>query len=92
MISVKASRLNDSERRLYAEKVTLAFWRAVGGDNEEIEGLDESEETVKWTLFESLFIYVIIVLNQQSFNYNSISIYILNIVYNISIENISINH
>ncbi len=92
MISVKASRLNDSERRLYAEKVTLAFWRAVGGDNEEIEGLDESEETVKWTLFESLFIYVIIVLNQQSFKYNSNSIYILNIVYNISIENISINH
>jgi len=46
IISVKASRLNDSERKLYAEKVTLAFWRAVGGDNEEIEGLDESEETV----------------------------------------------
>ncbi len=64
IISVEASRLNDSERRLYAEKVTLAFWRAVGGDNEEIEGLDESEETIKWTLFESLFIYVIIVLNQ----------------------------
>jgi hypothetical protein len=47
IISVEASRLNDGERRLYAEKVTLAFWRAVGGDNEEIEGLDESEETIK---------------------------------------------
>ncbi len=91
IISVKASRLNDNERKLYAEKVTLAFWRAVGGDNEEIEGLDESEETVNWTLFES-FIYVIIVLSQQSFNYNFVSIYILNIVYYISIENISINH
>ena len=33
-----------AERKAYAEKVTLAFWRAMKGDEQEIEGLDSSDQ------------------------------------------------
>ncbi|RWS30584.1 alpha- and gamma-adaptin-binding protein p34-like protein [Leptotrombidium deliense] len=36
----KAQQLNGDERRRYAEKVTIAFWKALGGDDNEIESLD----------------------------------------------------
>lgn len=35
----KASTLTGEERKQYAEKVTIAFWKAIGGDEEEIAGL-----------------------------------------------------
>ncbi|XP_072166734.1 alpha- and gamma-adaptin-binding protein p34-like [Diadema setosum] len=39
----KANSLEGEERRRYAEKVAIAFWRAVGGDQEEIDGLDDDD-------------------------------------------------
>ncbi|GFY46546.1 alpha- and gamma-adaptin-binding protein p34 [Trichonephila inaurata madagascariensis] len=39
----KAAGLNNEEKKKYAEKVAIAFWRAMGGDEDEIEGLDDSE-------------------------------------------------
>ncbi|GBL93471.1 hypothetical protein AVEN_59673-1 [Araneus ventricosus] len=39
----RASGLNGDERKKYAEKVAIAFWRAMGGDEDEIEGLDSDE-------------------------------------------------
>ena len=40
--TVKSSQMNETDRRHYAEEVTLAFWRAIGGDEQEIEGLDST--------------------------------------------------
>ncbi|GIY12898.1 alpha- and gamma-adaptin-binding protein p34 [Caerostris extrusa] len=37
----KASSLEGEERKKYAEKVAIAFWRAIGGPEDEIEGLDD---------------------------------------------------
>jgi len=37
-----ATSLPPDQRKAYAEKVTLAFWRAIGGDDKEIEGIGES--------------------------------------------------
>ncbi|CAH1796246.1 unnamed protein product [Owenia fusiformis] len=31
------------QRKAYAEKVALSFWRAIGGDEDEIEGLSDSD-------------------------------------------------
>lgn len=39
----KAASLEGNERRLYAEKVAIAFWRAMGCDEEEIAGLSSDE-------------------------------------------------
>lgn len=36
----KAKNLPPEERKAYAEKVVLAFWKAMGGDEDEIAGLD----------------------------------------------------
>lgn len=41
----RASSLPASERKDYAEKVAIAFWRAMGGSEEEIAGLGEDDET-----------------------------------------------
>jgi len=38
----KAADLPPDERKNYAEKVTMAFWRAIGGDEEEIAGVGEN--------------------------------------------------
>lgn len=35
-----AASLPPTQRRDYAEKVAVAFWRAMGGDEEEVDGLD----------------------------------------------------
>ena len=32
--------MNETERKDYAEKMSMAFWRAIGGDINEIEGLE----------------------------------------------------
>lgn len=37
------------ERRAFAEKVTMAFWRAIGGDEDELEGLDDG----LWLVYRS---------------------------------------
>ena len=29
------------DRKVFAEQVTMAFWRAIGGDEDELEGLDD---------------------------------------------------
>ncbi|XP_043933814.1 alpha- and gamma-adaptin-binding protein p34 [Protopterus annectens] len=40
----KASTLPHQQRKLHAEKVAKAFWMAIGGDQEEIEGLTSDDE------------------------------------------------
>ena len=39
----QVSTLEGSERKAYAEKVTMSFWRAMKGDEQEIEGLSSSD-------------------------------------------------
>ncbi|XP_076342603.1 alpha- and gamma-adaptin-binding protein p34-like [Tachypleus tridentatus] len=40
----KAATLCGAERRKYAEKVTVALWRALGGQEEEVAGLSSEED------------------------------------------------
>ncbi|KAG8440790.1 hypothetical protein GDO86_006502 [Hymenochirus boettgeri] len=40
----KAASLPHEQRKLHAEKVAKAFWMAIGGDRDEIEGLSSDEE------------------------------------------------
>ncbi|XP_015099363.2 alpha- and gamma-adaptin-binding protein p34 isoform X1 [Vicugna pacos] len=40
----KAATLPHEQRKLHAEKVAKAFWMAIGGDRDEIEGLSSDEE------------------------------------------------
>ena len=40
----KAESLPHSERKAYAEQVAVAFWKAMGGDDDEIEGLGLDEK------------------------------------------------
>ena len=46
MCSMKsqASALEGAERKAFAEKVTMAFWKAIEGDEAEIEGLSSPDE------------------------------------------------
>jgi len=37
----KSSNLNPEERKAYAEKVAIAFWKSMGGSDDEIDGLDD---------------------------------------------------
>jgi hypothetical protein len=37
----KSMQLNGEERKNYAQKVVVDFWRALGGDEEEIKNLDD---------------------------------------------------
>ncbi|XP_060779868.1 alpha- and gamma-adaptin-binding protein p34 [Neoarius graeffei] len=41
----KASSLPHEQRKVHAEKVAKAFWMAIGGDQDEIEGLSSGEES-----------------------------------------------
>ena len=41
----KAQDLPPEERKTYAEKMAIAFWRSIGGNEDEIAGLDSDEET-----------------------------------------------
>ncbi|XP_029009790.1 alpha- and gamma-adaptin-binding protein p34 [Betta splendens] len=41
----KASSLPHEQRKLHAEKVAKAFWTAIGGDDDEIDGLSSGEES-----------------------------------------------
>ncbi|CAI9176356.1 unnamed protein product [Rangifer tarandus platyrhynchus] len=40
----KAATLPHEQRKMHAEKVAKAFWMAIGGDRDEIEGLSSDEE------------------------------------------------
>lgn len=40
----KASGLHGEERKKYAEKVAIAFWKAMGGAEDEIAGLDDDDD------------------------------------------------
>ncbi|XP_054713923.1 alpha- and gamma-adaptin-binding protein p34-like [Uloborus diversus] len=37
----RAEGLTGDSRKKYAEEVAIAFWKAMGGDEDEIEGLDD---------------------------------------------------
>ena len=39
----KADCLPPSERKAYAEQVAISFWKAIGGDEDEIGGLMDSD-------------------------------------------------
>ncbi|KFQ04516.1 Alpha- and gamma-adaptin-binding protein p34, partial [Leptosomus discolor] len=41
----KAATLPHEQRKLHAEKVAKAFWMAIGGDRDEIEGLSSDEDS-----------------------------------------------
>uniref|UniRef100_A0A8C9WRU1 Alpha and gamma adaptin binding protein n=1 Tax=Sander lucioperca TaxID=283035 RepID=A0A8C9WRU1_SANLU len=41
----KASSLPHDQRKVHAEKVAKAFWMAIGGDEDEIDGLSSGEES-----------------------------------------------
>lgn len=41
----KASSLPHEQRKVHAEKVAKAFWTAIGGDDDEIDGLSSGEES-----------------------------------------------
>lgn len=41
----KASSLPHEQRKVHAEKVAKAFWMAIGGDDDEIDGLSSGEES-----------------------------------------------
>ncbi|XP_016338738.1 alpha- and gamma-adaptin-binding protein p34-like [Sinocyclocheilus anshuiensis] len=41
----KASSLPHDQRKVHAEKVAKAFWMAIGGDQDEIDGLSSGEES-----------------------------------------------
>lgn len=40
----QASTLQGADRKAYAEKMTMAFWQAIEGSPDEIEGLDSSPD------------------------------------------------
>lgn len=44
LMKSQVSSLQGDERKAYAEKITMAFWKAIEGDAAEIEGLDSSAD------------------------------------------------
>ncbi|GAB1606179.1 uncharacterized protein LOC115230905 [Argonauta hians] len=44
-IQVKASQLSPNQRKKFAEKTTMSFWRAIGGDMDEIDCDSSDSET-----------------------------------------------
>lgn len=44
LMKSQASNLQGAERIAYAEKMTMAFWQAIEGSPDEIEGLDSSTD------------------------------------------------
>ena len=44
LMKSQAGALQGAERKAYAEKITMAFWKALEGDAAEIEGLDSSAD------------------------------------------------
>ena len=44
LMKSQASALQGADRKAYAEKMTMAFWQAIDGNPDEIEGLDSSAD------------------------------------------------
>ncbi|XP_068694192.1 alpha- and gamma-adaptin-binding protein p34-like isoform X4 [Montipora foliosa] len=44
LMKERASCLPSKERKDYAEKVAMAFWRAIGGNEDEIDGLEDDSD------------------------------------------------
>ncbi|XP_074651248.1 alpha- and gamma-adaptin-binding protein p34-like [Tubulanus polymorphus] len=44
LMKEKTDKLDPEARKLYAEKVAISFWKAIGGDDSEIEGLDDESD------------------------------------------------
>lgn len=44
LMKSQASNLEGAERKAYAEKITMAFWHAIDGNPEEIQGINSSED------------------------------------------------
>ncbi len=44
LMKSQASALEGADRKAYAEKMTMAFWQAIDGNPDEIEGLDSSAD------------------------------------------------
>lgn len=44
LMKSQASSLQGTERKAYAEKMTMAFWQAIEGSPDEIEGLESSAD------------------------------------------------
>lgn len=42
-LTEKANSLPPEERKKYAEKVVVSFWKAIGGDEDEIDGLSDDD-------------------------------------------------
>jgi len=40
----RSANLNPDERKAYAERVAIAFWKSMGGSDDEIDGLDDLED------------------------------------------------
>lgn len=43
-MKLKAQSLSPDQRRVYAEKMAIAFWKSIGGNDSEIEGLSSDED------------------------------------------------
>ena len=43
-LKVQCDSMSPTSRRKYAEDMTIAFWKAMNGDDEEIAGLDSSDD------------------------------------------------
>ncbi|XP_041360600.1 alpha- and gamma-adaptin-binding protein p34-like [Gigantopelta aegis] len=44
-----ASKLPADERKIYAEKIAIKFWKAIGGDEDEIAGLSDDDDDASQT-------------------------------------------
>jgi len=43
-MKIKAQSLSPDQRRVYAEKMAIAFWKSIGGNDSELEGLSSDED------------------------------------------------
>jgi hypothetical protein len=43
-MKLRAETLPPDERKQYAERVTLAFWKAIGGDEDETRSLSDDDD------------------------------------------------
>ncbi|ODM91807.1 Alpha- and gamma-adaptin-binding protein p34 [Orchesella cincta] len=43
-MKLKAQSLSPDQRRVYAEKMAIAFWKSIGGNDSELEGLSSDED------------------------------------------------
>lgn len=44
-MKLKTESMSTDERRAFAEKMAISFWKSLGGNESEIEGLSSDEDT-----------------------------------------------